>query len=470
VRPSPQQSTNNGPTNFIKEAIISGAIPPSLAAKPINLMTPRERQMVKHQLESNFLRSFKDKLHRDDPSSVGRTTDSDILNFARELTKGAIQAVPKSYYSKEEKEKLRKKQQDEMFNSADQSYSPVFKKEIAEMTIDERNSIYTFTLYRIILKLISGKRLDRGRIVEGKNEDAPLLSASEQLAMRREAKRQFLESANVEDQAQIVSFFQRAEHAIHRFNAMQLGNHSLPPRTKSDIEKYKQLEEMGEPDSPVEKYWNKYYTQEGSIDEWYCDYNALKHLFDQVKTDNNDVPFNNALIMGCGMSSLGVELLTNNFSQRMTQIDISRFAIIHMQQVYKTILRQQKDLISSLTEDKKQSLNLLDFKHVDVREMGDDFEDNTFDVVVDKACLDNILTSETGEIDLPDMEMEVWRVLKPTTGQWLIVSVLPMEGIESLLIQCPWKVECVGKVPFAANRATANFYRLTKVAEETKEE
>ncbi|MNE91633.1 hypothetical protein D3C80_1892710 [compost metagenome] len=84
--------------------------------------------------------------------------------------------------------------------------------------------------------------------------------------------------------------------------------------------------------------------------------------------------------------------------------------------------------------------------------------------------MDNILTSETGEIDLPDMEMEVWRVLKPTTGQWLIVSVLPMEGIESLLIQCPWKVECVGKVPFAANRATANFYRLTKVAEETKEE
>jgi hypothetical protein len=166
------------------------------------------------------------------------------------------------------------------------------------------------------------------------------------------------------------------------------------------------------------------------------------------------------------MSSLGAELLGNGFAHRITQIDISRFAIFHMQEVYKSILKKQQSLLEELPPDAKDKVDIMEFKHVDVREMSDDFEDEVFDVVVDKACLDTVLTSESGEIDIPDMELEVWRVLKSHTGVWVIVSVLPEEGIRSLLVQCPWKVDLLGSVPFAGQKAHANIYKLTKTQDE----
>jgi hypothetical protein len=452
--PMTHDDTITEEADFITQAAVKDRKFAALAHKPLEQMTSKQRAAAKQELERKFLQSVREKLTRDSPEDATQITDKEILDFAHAASQGLYKRVrvPDSNVPADELQRQTNLQ-----------------KEIDQMTIEEKNSVYTFTLYRIMLGLLRGKKLNRGESTTA-SVDVPMTSKSEQEALRKEIKKQFLATAGVRDPVEIQKCFTRAEHAIYRFNATILGNISLPPRSRSDMDKYDRIEKNASNTTPVEAYWNAYYMQEGSLDEWYCNFDTLKHLFQKVVTENENVPFQNTLVIGCGMSSLGSELLTSDFAQKVTQIDISQFAVLHMKDVYKSILRKQAQLLKELKSEDVDKLKLLEFKHVDAREMSEEFSDDTFDCVVDKACLDSILTtSDTGEDDIPLIETEVWRVLKPDTGIWLLVTVLDRDGINDLLVNCTWKVECVGSHEFIAN-TFLHMYKLTKITTEAAEE
>ena len=59
------------------------------------------------------------------------------------------------------------------------------------------------------------------------------------------------------------------------------------------------------------------------------------------------------------------------------------------------------------------------FQHMDVKNMS--FKDNTFDMVIDKACLDAVICSDGSKINVQTMLSEIYRVLK-NGGYYMCLS------------------------------------------------
>ena len=64
-------------------------------------------------------------------------------------------------------------------------------------------------------------------------------------------------------------------------------------------------------------------------------------------------------------------------------------------------------------------LNKLVFKQMDVRNM--QFPDNTFDMVIDKACLDAVICSDGSKMNVSTMVSEIYRVTKKN-GYYIVLS------------------------------------------------
>lgn len=145
--------------------------------------------------------------------------------------------------------------------------------------------------------------------------------------------------------------------------------------TLSSVEPYSPM--AADYDEPV--FWDERYMEYSDVFEWYVDYEALRNLVPKPCR---------TLIAGCGTSTVGTEMVKDGYD--VLNVDVSRVLI---------------DLMSHKEGKWKQ----MDLRHSDL-------ENESFDLVVDKALFDAI----TSDAYLQEMD----RILTPT-GTFLCVSHAP---------------------------------------------
>lgn len=153
-----------------------------------------------------------------------------------------------------------------------------------------------------------------------------------------------------------------------------------------------------------QEYWEERFAEEPEYD-WLVNFKALEGLLDGrvSKTDR-------ILMVGCGNSTLSADMYSAGFTS-IVNVDFSQVVIDSMAAKY-----------ADMTQ--------MEWRCMDMTCM-DGFAAEEFDVVLDKAAMDAIVTTDTEDPWNPDpdtkakvhaMCSEVMRVLKPRTGKFVQVT------------------------------------------------
>ena len=191
-----------------------------------------------------------------------------------------------------------------------------------------------------------------------------------------------------------------------------------------------------------QKYWDKFYEKEYDHQrqsfEWLFEYNDCKHVINQCLNKDH---LNTVMDLGCGTSSLGVDMLTSIKEQiQMVLLDSSPKALSiqrerHNQSHHLRTTNLKKDLVSSkndIDQLKTQPLPIL--ISVDARVLP--FKDGVFDVVIDKGTSDSLLKDRKGGTDtVRQIWSEVIRVLHPG-GRMLQITDEDPDSRMALLDKC----------------------------------
>ncbi|CAG9121648.1 unnamed protein product [Plutella xylostella] len=165
----------------------------------------------------------------------------------------------------------------------------------------------------------------------------------------------------------------------------------------------KSHKEFGEKD-----YWNQFFKKRGNkAFEWYGEYLELcSHLHKYIKQKDA------VLIPGCGNSSLSADLYDAGFTN-ITNIDVSEVVIKQMQKIH----------------SKRTSM-----KYILMDALNTTFDNEEFNVVLDKGTLDALMPDDTQEThDTIDKYFgEVKRVLK-LGGRFVCISLLQSHILAKLL-------------------------------------
>jgi len=143
------------------------------------------------------------------------------------------------------------------------------------------------------------------------------------------------------------------------------------------------------------EYWDERYSRDLEPFDWYQRFAGVKDIVTQ-----HIQPDSKILNVGSGNSRMSEEMYDEGY-QNIVNIDISSIVTKAMQEKYK---------------DKGPSFKYL---HMDARAL--DFEDGTFDCVVDKGTLDAILCGENSVANAQKVLSEVHRVLAPN-GVYILIS------------------------------------------------
>lgn len=142
-------------------------------------------------------------------------------------------------------------------------------------------------------------------------------------------------------------------------------------------------------------YWEERYQKDPNPFDWY---GRLGHFKNEL------TPFlkrgDNILVIGCGSSRLTEDLYASEYTS-IANIDFSE-----------TVIKQMQERHSEKTT--------LTWEVMDVSEKLA-FPDESFDVCMDKGCLDSILCGESSTVKVNDSLYHILRVLKKT-GVFLMVS------------------------------------------------
>ncbi|OHT04999.1 Menaquinone biosynthesis methyltransferase [Tritrichomonas foetus] len=148
------------------------------------------------------------------------------------------------------------------------------------------------------------------------------------------------------------------------------------------------------PSYHLEEYWEKRYQTDVNSYEWYQDPDDLIPVIkSEFKTKEK------ALDVGCGSSTLPIGLIDIGF-EKVIGLDIS-----------KTVIEQNKK--------RYENIRNLEFVVGDVTKM--QFEDKSFDIVIDKGTMDSLLSSLVIHKKANLMLEEIIRVLKPN-GVFIEIS------------------------------------------------
>ncbi|KAL0234319.1 hypothetical protein PCE1_001355 [Barthelona sp. PCE] len=142
-------------------------------------------------------------------------------------------------------------------------------------------------------------------------------------------------------------------------------------------------------------YWEERYQKDSSSNfDWYCTLVNCADILRPYLSSGSKI-----LHVGCGNSRMATQLYDDGY-KNVTNIDISETVVHQMQQKY----ADQPELT---------------FQVMDTRRMT--FDDESFDVVVDKATLDALLCGRESFDNAYLMNKEVQRVLKPG-GVFICIS------------------------------------------------
>ena len=145
------------------------------------------------------------------------------------------------------------------------------------------------------------------------------------------------------------------------------------------------------------KYWEeRYKSAEDSTFDWLENYSSLKDI---ISTLNIPKETGQILNLGCGNSEFSENMYCDGY-KNIENIDISH------------------NVIKAMKERNKDKVGMV-YEVMDVRDLK--YEDNTFDLAVDKSTIDALLCGDDAFINVAKMIKEVQRVLK-VGGYYMIVS------------------------------------------------
>lgn len=195
------------------------------------------------------------------------------------------------------------------------------------------------------------------------------------------------------------------------------------------------------------EYWNARYSDDPQVFEWLQNYQGISHLLSpnhltpntpfSIEKENTAPTFPprckaKVLILGCGNSRLGEDMLKDGWHGGITNVDFSDVVIDAMKTRYKDgeYLRKIESKFTRLqnkddkTVEKMKCGNLkipmLEFNCVDITK-GLPYSENTFDLIICKGTLDAILCGSNASIKVKVMMEECCRVLR-VNGSMVVVS------------------------------------------------
>eukprot|EP00760_Papus_ankaliazontas_P038943 PhM_4_TR9429/c0_g1_i2/m.63304 len=187
-------------------------------------------------------------------------------------------------------------------------------------------------------------------------------------------------------------------------------------------------------------YWEAFYQDRGedSVTDWFIDAPAaVAVLRERVPAAlwQQDHHHHRVLEVGCGTSELP-ELLLDGFDAgtHLTAVDLSETAIRFQQVKFD---RNEKKRKKWGGKERKQ----LDFAVADACAMTM-YEDDLFDLVVEKGTLDALLSSDSCHVNAERYVAEMGRVLKPGGA----FAMLSLNGIDTLVATfwgdatCDWDI------------------------------
>lgn len=173
-------------------------------------------------------------------------------------------------------------------------------------------------------------------------------------------------------------------------------------------------------------YWEVRYKQEildlvqFDLFDWYCPFSQIYHMTHSFFSSG----VNKILIVGVGRSDV-VEYLYHKGYRDITAIDISESIIIEMRRKY-------------------ESYAGVEFFVMDVRQLHK-FKDNSFTVIIDKACIDALYCG-TDYLDSTNLALtEIYRVLKPDGVFFSITHAPPLSRVPYFRL-IPWAIDSY-KIP-----------------------
>ena len=144
-------------------------------------------------------------------------------------------------------------------------------------------------------------------------------------------------------------------------------------------------------------YWeDRYKSSENTTFDWLENYSALRDIISSLNIPKET---GQILNLGCGNSEFAEDMYNDGY-KNIKNIDISH-------NVIKTMAERNKDKEGMI------------YEVMDVRDLK--YEDNSFDLAVDKSTIDALLCGEDAFINVAKMIKEVQRILK-VGGYYMIVS------------------------------------------------
>ena len=145
------------------------------------------------------------------------------------------------------------------------------------------------------------------------------------------------------------------------------------------------------------KYWEEHYKKtEGETFDWLEEYSTLKKTIDLLKISKES---GRILNVGCGNSELSENMYDNGY-HNIYNIDIS------------------STVINLMTERSKNRPGMI-YEVMDVCDIK--YENNYFDLIIDKSTMDALLCGYYYCINIAKMVKEIQRVLK-VGGYYMIIS------------------------------------------------
>lgn len=144
------------------------------------------------------------------------------------------------------------------------------------------------------------------------------------------------------------------------------------------------------------EYWESRYEKQKFHFDWLENYETLHSILQSIISS----PSLKILDVGCGTSELSEKIYTEFNQKNITNIDFSRSVIHYM------------------SEKSKEFPEML-WVEMDAAELK--FDDETFDLIIDKGTTDSIYCTDTSSITIAKYYKEVLRVLK-TGGIFLLVT------------------------------------------------
>jgi len=175
-----------------------------------------------------------------------------------------------------------------------------------------------------------------------------------------------------------------------------------------------------------EEYWNMRYEATSTMEpayEWYQSYQNLCHLLDPgnlaAAPDSVSPRFFprkdcRILILGCGNSRLGEDMIRDGWTGRIVNVDFSPVVIEQLKSRY------TDDFYKEL-EDTGATPCKMEFLCLDITKRLP-FDDESFDLIVSKGSFDAILCSPGSMSNIRSLVEECVRLLKDGLGVFFLVT------------------------------------------------